>query len=213
MMSRFSLICLLGFCVVNSAKAHEEEAKKFHEQIKGLHALVGTQMGVATDAELKRSTLGTPLKVYNLRLDHIQEFRKGADARKILQETNEVVYPVHVDGTVKSSLSFRNRDGKWENSSFGGGEILLTEPVRAKHATKAKREHSQYFLVRARACHQVFVGYLEKEALFLVPAHKHDHVREFEVAEGMPAEQAILLLQPHAEKFKNSLPEGEGRKQ
>jgi hypothetical protein len=188
-------------------QAQEAEAKAMHAQLREFPPEVLKQIGFETKEDLGKSELGIPLRVFNLRLDHIQAFKDDGDPNELLQPTNEVVYPILSDGKVKSAMSLRFVEGKWVNSSLGGTEVHLVEAVRGKHARATDRRFDEYFIARALALHQIFIGYREDGELFLIPAHEHDHAKEFRVGDALPAARAILMLQPHAAKFTTALPE------
>ena len=193
-----------GLCMISNADAQDAEAEKIHTELKGLYEEMGRDLGFANEDELRGSTLGSPIKVFMSGLDDLEKFGGGDDPHKILVNTKEVIYPIYSGGEFKSSITLVERDGKWELASFGGAEAKLSESSRSKHMTSNRGINQDYMVVHVPAMQQLFVGYDNQGKLFLIPCHDHD-VMNFQVDIPMPAENAMLAMQPHVAKFKNVL--------
>lgn len=193
-----------GLCMCSNAEAQEAEATKIHADIKDLDEQTAKELGFQSQEGLRGSTLGSPIKVFMSGLDEVEKFRGGNDPLKLLVDAKEVIYPIYANGEFQGSVTLVQRNGKWELATFGGAEAKLSESSRSKHMKSNKEARLDYVAVHMPALQQLFVGYDQQGKLFLIPCHKNDLV-DFKVDTPIPAETAVLAMQPHVAKFRNVL--------
>lgn len=193
-----------GLCMCSNAAAQEAEATKIHAEVKDLDEETLKELGFQTERALQRSKLGDPIKVFMSGLNEVEKFRVGSDPHKLLVDTKEVIYPIYANGEFQSAITLVQRDGKWELATFGGAEAKLSDGSRSKHMKTNRRDKLDYMAVHMPALQQLFVGYDQEGKLFLIPCHKND-VLGFEVDVPIPAEAAVLAMQPHVAKFRSIL--------
>lgn len=193
-----------GLCMCSNAEAQEAEATKIHADIKDLDEQTAKELGFKSEAGLRGSTLGSPIKVFMSGLDEVEKFRGGNDPHKLLFDAKEVIYPIYANGEFQGSITLVQRDGKWELATFGGAQAKLSESSRSKHMKSNRQARLDYVSVHMPALQQLFVGYDQQGKLFLIPCHKNDLI-DFKVDTPIPAEMAVLAMQPHVAKFRNVL--------
>jgi hypothetical protein len=187
-----------------TAKAHAVK----QDMQKTLPPGIQKKLGFGSTEELANATLGDPHKVYMFRLDDLKAFKAGDDPKKILGRTNEILYPILVDGNVTSAIGFRHEKGDWIPTSLGRTqELKIAEPVREKHGKAKGRGHSSYFIARVPSMYMSFLGYWEKNNYFLIPIVKNPALPELEPGKELPAEKALLALQSKAEMYEGLLKE------
>jgi hypothetical protein len=194
----------LNFCLpAQDDPAEDRGAEKSHQSLKKMPKKLLKMLGLSTE-EAAKTTRGKKLKVFMVGLDKLKTFKPGDNTKKILIDTNEIVYPVYVDSVLKTSLSIRKRAGGWKNASMGGSEIRFLEPVRKTHAKANKINETAYFIVRVPAMYLNFLGYYKKGDLYLIPTHEHPDL-ELDLGKGISADDVYIKIQPLVDKFKNIL--------
>ena len=81
-------------------------------------------MGFDAVDEVKQAQLGQPLAIFNIGLDQLKGYQTGANANGVLSKNSETIYPVMVNGQVKSSVTVVQKEGGYQPSSFGNAEII-----------------------------------------------------------------------------------------
>jgi hypothetical protein len=155
-------------------------------------------MGFDTQDEVSRAQLGAPLAVNNIGLDQLKQYQSSADPAPLLMASNEAVYPVIVDGNVKSSLTIIKKDGGYVPSAFGNADV-------AKRLGRYRQgAGANAFIVRVPALNFYFLGNRTAEGLFLTPIVSDPRLK---LAEGQaqPANQVLAQLVPIARAY-NGLP-------
>jgi hypothetical protein len=188
----------------NEKKMQQIAANTSHGHLKKLSPKFREMMGFKTKEELKNSKLGDPLEIYMVGLKDLKKYIADDDPKTILLDTEEIIYPVYVGNTLKSSISIRKREGKWQHASIGGHEIHAAVPARETISKKSRRLLSSYFIVKVPAMYLVFLGYYQQDKLYLALAHKHPDL-EFDLYKPVPADEVFVKLQPLAEKYEKVL--------
>jgi hypothetical protein len=155
-------------------------------------------MGFDSIDQVSRAQLGAPLAVSNIGLDRLKQYQPSADPATLLVPSNEAVYPVVVDGTVKSSLTIIRKGNGYVPAAFGNGD-LSKRLGRYRQAAGADA-----FIVRVPALNFYFLGHRAAEGLFLTPLVSDPRLK---LAEGRPqsANQVLAQLVPIARAY-NGLP-------
>lgn len=155
-------------------------------------------MGFDSADEVSRAQLGAPLAVSNIGLDQLKQYQPGTDPGSLLTQSSETVYPVLVDGNVKSSLTLVKKDGGFAPSAFGNADI-------AKRLGRYRQSAgAEAFIVRVPALNFYFVGQRTPKGLVLTPIVSDPRLR---LAEGqpVPADQVLAQLVEVAKAY-NGLP-------
>jgi len=201
-----SVVLFLGLTLSMAAQddpAEDKGADKTHQKLKKLPGGILKDLGLSEE-DAAKTTRGTKLKVYILGLDKLKAFTSGDNAKKVLVDTKETVYPLYVGNTLKTSISIRKGSGGWKDASMGGTEIHMVEPVRNTHSKANNISVKSYFIVRVPAMYLSFLGYDKGNDLFLIPTHKHPDVK-LEVGKSLPADDVYAKIKPLVAKYKDVL--------
>ena len=113
-----------------SAQATEARAAKAARAVQELPELVNKDnhrsLGFESVEEARAGKLGDAIPVFMIRLDALQQYR-GEDAGRLLVDTQRAVYPVEVEGQVRTTVELQSVSGRWEVARMGEGagtEIL-----------------------------------------------------------------------------------------
>ena len=88
-------------------------------------------IGFKDSKDLDKAQVGSPLRVYNVRLVELQQFQRGDDPKKLLHDTQRLVFPLIVDGHIVSS--FTATENKFFSAPNGWTTFL---PWRAARVTR-----------------------------------------------------------------------------
>lgn len=156
-------------------------------------------LGFEALADVGRAQLGRPMEIFNVGLRPLQAFGPGVAPRSLLLKSSETIYPLTVDGSVRSSLSIARVDGGYAPSSFGSAEIVRQLSVHRRDAAGASD-----FVVHVPALKLHFLGRLTGADLVLVPIFLDPRV-PFAVGQPEKAEVIFGRLVPYA-RASNGLP-------
>ena len=141
--------------------------------------------------EIKKIELGHPLPVVMVRLDDLKKFEAGDDPYKLLYALNKVVYPVLVDGKVRSGIVLQQQKGAWAAATYGiSSSIRLYSQARERHA--GRPADGDYFLLRVLSLNRVYLGHRKDMDLRLVRVR--DQAAAEHKLEGMPAATLFVEL-------------------
>lgn len=107
-------------------------------------------IGFKDSKDLGKAQLGSPLRLYNVRLVELQQFQPGDDPKKLLHDTQRLVFPLVVEGHIVSSFT------AMENTFFSApnGEMSL-QPWRAARVTRTGFPRLAQKLEELRSNHQL----------------------------------------------------------
>ena len=163
------------------------------------------RMGFANPSEAGQSQLGAPLSDFLVGLDALREYQPGKDPMSLLKPTGQVVYPVKVGETVRSSVILKKQGNEWKAVSFGSP--MLSKAVHGTSETVAKRDRlaaSELFQVRIPAFNLVFVGQVSSGKLMLTSIADADRYG-LKAGATQAAADIFARLKPEAERD-NGLP-------
>lgn len=196
------MLCSGTIAGVTNQKAQQKAARESIRLLKQLPMTIVRELGFKTERMVKDSSLGKPLKGYIISLDNILEFKQNHDPGKIPVDVKEVNYPVYVSEKSVSSITIREKQGKWEFAVMGRKEILFAEQARQIHTASSPGSPHSYFMVQIPAMYLTFLAYYLDGILYLIPTHE-DPDLEFPLYESVLAEDLFLELKPIVEKFAN----------
>jgi hypothetical protein len=153
-------------------------------------------MGFDSVDEVKQAELAPPLDVYNIGLDQLRAYKVGENADSLLTKTSETIYPVAVNGQVKSSVTIVKKNEGYQPSSFGNAPIV-------KDLTRYRKEESD-FAVRVPALNMYFLARHVENHLLLTPIVEDPRLK-LHAGEAVPAETVLEQLVPIANAY-NGLP-------
>lgn len=159
-------------------------------------------LGFESPDEIKSATLGGPLRVFMVRLDRLKEYVAGIDPNKLLVDGNQVIYPVTVHGSVRSSITVEKPNGGWRGETFGSSNLVKAlESARAADSAASKIPSQEYFAVSIPALNLYFLGHRVESRLMLTPII--DDAR-FKLKAGatLAAEQVLERIVPYAREQK-----------
>ena len=157
-------------------------------------------LGFASPGDAKRAELSLPLSDFIIGLDTLRTWQANMDPLSLLRPTGLVIYPVHVAGSVQSSITVKKQNGQWQAVSFGAPKQAAN--VAGNRERVAKRINVQpenIFQVRIPAFNLSFIGHIENGKLMLSPVNDSP---QYGYLAGVPvaAEQVLGRLQPDAER-------------
>ena len=161
---------------------------------------------VPTDPALL--ALGQALPVFYIRHDRLAGHAAGQDVRKLLEDGEEMRYPIYQDGKPVCSVVVAKQDGVWAFRSLGDANLVkdLTD-VRDRQASVAGKDHGKYFIVHIPSMSVMFVGHYDSTGKLML-SHIHDNATYGFVKHAThDAEQVITALMPQAKSLTFALPE------
>lgn len=155
-------------------------------------------MGFDSENEVKQAQLGQPLAIFNIPLDQLKSYNLSKDASSLLIATSETVYPVTVNGQVKSSVTIVQKEQGYQPSSFGNAAVIR------RLAGPQGENTTNEFIVRVPALSMYFLGKRVEEKLLFVPVIEDPRLK-LRLGEPVPAETVLEQLVPIANAY-NGLP-------
>jgi hypothetical protein len=147
-------ILMLAGCQRQGPRTYEQAVGDALDEFQEL-VTVDNYRSLGFDAvdDVKRAQLGRPLKVAYIDLSALRAYAPGGDTSRLLTKTNATVYPVVVNGVVKSSVTIAPADGGFEPARFGEGAIAR----RLSGYRRAPSEGAD-MMVQVPALNLVFLG-------------------------------------------------------
>lgn len=161
---------------------------------KNFHAL-----GFDSADQVKQAQLGEPLSIYDVGLDQLKTYKTGTDPNTLLVQSSRTLYPVTVNGQVKSSVTISHKESGYQASSFGNAEIIKSLS-RYRQAQAASGD----FVVRIPAFNMYYLARRVEKRLVLVPIIDDPRLK-LKPGEAVSAETVLDQLVPLANAY-NGLP-------
>ena len=149
--------------------------------------------------EVKQAQLSQPLAVMNIPLDALKGYQAGTDPQSLLVKTSETIYPVTVNGQVKSSVTIVHTETGYAPSSFGNAPIVKALS-QYRQLTNAQSE----FVGRVPALNLYFLGRTVEGKTMIVPIAEDPRMK-LRPGEPVPFEAALPDLVAAANAY-NGLP-------
>lgn len=158
-------------------------------------------LGFASPGDAQRAELSLPLSDFIIGLDSIRTWQANTDPLSLLRPTGLVIYPVHVAGSVRSSITLKKQNGQWQAVSFGAPKLAANVAGnRERVATRSNVLPEHLFQVRIPAFNLSFVGHIQNgNLLLLAPVIDYP---QYGYLAGVPlaADQVLGHLKPDAER-------------
>lgn len=149
-------------------------------------------LGFQNIYEVKQAQLGQPLDVYIIGLEKLKEYQTGQDPSSLLTPSSETIYPVTVDGSVRTGVTIVHKEQGYESSSFGKADVVKR--------LAAYRQSPAEFAVRIPAFNLYFVGRHVAKRVVLVPIANNPRLKVQE-GEATPLEAVMDQLRPYIESY------------
>lgn len=183
-------------------EAHQEAQRSLPELRKLVTEETYGRLGLESPAEINAASLGSAIRVFMVRLDHLQQFTPERSVAELLVDTKQVIYPVTVQGQVRSGVTMRNVEGKWQVASFGRPAFTraLSE-IRQRQSETTKSPSESFFEVRIPALNLSFIGQQARGRLLLTSVTT-DARFKLEAGQTMDAQQIFSVIAPYARQLK-----------
>jgi hypothetical protein len=197
MMIKFGLaLCMIAAgigCAQSGQGSAQAAAPQAQDAAQGglatLRQLVTDQnfreMGFDSRDDVGRAAVAPPWTMFNIGLDQLKRYQRGADVNALLTASAETIFPVTVNGQVKSSITVTKADAGFKPSSFGNAALV-----------KAIAPHTQAagsFIVRVPAFNMYYVG-TRVDGRLMLTAIIDDTRMKTQVGVAVPAEQVLEEL-------------------
>jgi hypothetical protein len=150
------------------------------------------ELGFASLAEVATSQLGEPLTIFEIARDRIRAYVHGTPVEGLLIRSRETLYPVVVQGVVKSSVSIVQEPGGFRPSMLGGPVVMKALALYRRHDGGVSD-----VVVRIPSLNLLFLGRRKNGDLRLVPVFDIPEIHLL-ANQDMPAEQVLDQLVPLA---------------
>lgn len=155
-------------------------------------------MGFESRDEVSAASLGDPMRVFMVRLDHLQNYQVGSDPAILLGAGDQIIYPIMVDGQVRSSIVVEKVNEQWSATSFGSPNFVkMIAKVRKANADSTQVQISSYFIVEVAALNLYFLARKTDNELVFIPL-LDDPNYEFKAGSVMSAKRAFEVILPAA---------------
>jgi hypothetical protein len=162
-----SLLVLAG-CSDKRAAASRDPQEAATQGRDVFESLVDEQtyegFGFDSLKEVKDAELGRPMAVFYVPPDRLRDFYAGQDAAGLLVRSPEAIYPLSVNGQVRSSITVV-QTGEEAYRAAGFGDGLLVKRLSSYRSNDASDE----FVVHVLGLHMYFLGGTGQEGFTLTP--------------------------------------------
>lgn len=154
-------------------------------------------MGFDSADQVKQAQLGSPYAIYDVNLEQLKGYKTGSDANALLTQSSRTLYPVTVNGEVKSSVTINHKETGYQASSFGNAAII-------KALSRYRQGTDGDFVVRVPAFNMYYLGRRAEKQLLLIPIIDDPRLK-LKPGEPVKAETVIDQLVSLANSY-NGLP-------
>ena len=152
------------------------------------------ELGFESLDEMRRATIGEPYQVFMVRLDELSAYKDGQDPNELLHEGKQLLYPVVIGDTVRSSITLASTPKGWEATSFGSpNRMKMVSKARALSIDTTRLAPAAYFVVEVPGLKFVFVGYRAGGILMLTPV-LDDTALKFQAGVAVPADRVFSMI-------------------
>lgn len=156
-------------------------------------------LGFDSVDEVKQAQAGQPFNVFEIGLDQLKSYKAETDPNSLLAQSSKTIYPVTVNGQVKSSFTINHRESGYQASSFGNAAI-----IKSLSRYRQSGVVGNDFVVRVPAFNMYYLGRRIENKLLLVPIIDDPRL-QLKTGEAVPAQTVLQQLVPLANAY-NGLP-------
>lgn len=144
--------------------------------------------GFASVDEARRAVLGKPLEIYVMRTDALRQWNGQGDANAVVlgEKSVEAVYPVIVDGQIRSTVSIFKDDEGYRPATFGDAEIART---LARY-----RKSDADFIVQVPLLGSYFIGQRSGNEVSVTLAYQAARLRGYQQGQQASPQELLPLL-------------------
>jgi hypothetical protein len=157
------------------------------------------ELGFDSVDQVKQAQPGQPFNVFKIGLEQLKGYKAEADPNGLLAQSPKTLYPVVVNGQVKSSFTVNHRESGYQASSFGNAAI-----IKSLSQYRQSGVVGNDFVVRVPAFNMYYLGRRIENRLLLVPIIDDPRLK-LKPGEAVPAQTVIEQLVPLAKEY-NGLP-------
>ncbi len=164
------------------------------------------ELGFDSPDQISKASLGSPMRVFAVKVDQLREYRSGSDANALLGETPQMYFPVTVEGQAHASVVVEQADGKWKSVSFGNaGLARQIASVRKTNASSETASRPADIIVQIPALGVYFLGSRSADNKVLLTSLAANSSLGLQAGSTEPAEAVFARLAPFAKSY-NGLP-------
>jgi hypothetical protein len=198
------LLVLVGCSEQNPPKPPAPQPQEAATNALGvLQKLVTEQnfkgLGFDSVDEVKNAQLGQPLQVFTIGLDKLKGTTTAAEAASVLAPSPETIYPVTVQGAVRSSVTIMHKQEGYAPASFGNAEV-----IKALSRLRRPEAGANEFVLRIPAFNMYFLARRVENQVMAVPIADDPRIK-VKAGEAVPLPTLLEALRPIANEY-NGLP-------
>lgn len=160
------------------------------------------KVGLASAEEAHQVALGQPIRVYQLGVAELRNYRGGNAIPLLSRMAEEVVYPLEVGSEAKSSESLRWTGSQWVIFGYGGANwIRYIDPLRQDTAHRQNLDLGELFVVKVRGLGLEFLGYQTGSSQLMLIAETDFPQVNLNAGQAVVAEQLFQKLAPMAQAY------------
>ncbi|KFE63722.1 hypothetical protein [Hyalangium minutum] len=192
-----------------AAQASDARAAKAARALQELPDIVTKDnhraLGFESAEEARAGKLGDAIPVFMIRLDALQQYR-GEDPGRLLTDVQRAVYPVEVEGQVRTTVELQSVNGRWEVARMGGAQKIRAMDKQRRSTMKARSlRGSDFFEVRIPALNLSFLGHHDEDGLRLTPL-ADDASLKLQAGRAVLASELLTQLVPLAQATPSDMP-------
>lgn len=162
------------------------------------------ELGFETADEVANARLGTPLRVYIVKLDALRQYQIGSDPNALLDEAPQLYYPVAIGAQTRASVVVEQAEGKWKAVSFGNAG-LAKQIAQLSKETSSQTPSSPETIVQIPALGLYFLGQRNPDNKLALTPLATNATYNLRAGATEPAEEVFAKLVPAAKSY-NGLP-------
>ena len=146
----------------------------------------------------KTLEISVPLKSYFVRHDALKTYQENENAKDLLIDQNEFIYPVYYDRKLVSSVVVNLKEGQWVVKSVGDSNFIKDViNARESHSKSSTISESAYAVVKIPSLYYIFLGH-EQDATIMF-THIHDNKnKNFAKSKTQHAKDVFAAIKPDA---------------
>jgi hypothetical protein len=149
-------------------EASREAASRALEVVAVLADPVLEKLGLGAAGVQREVALGEPIPVFQLNVSHLQGLPKGGDLTRLLTRSDEMFYPISIDGEVVSSVTVEKHDDGWTMTAIGQSH-LTAKLLQLQRVLKLTGE--RVVAVNVPAMYQMFLVEASAKAPIFIPVY------------------------------------------
>ena len=163
------------------------------------------ELGFDSADQVSKATLGSPLRVFVVKVDQLRDYQAEKDANSLLNESPQMYYPVTVDSSARASIVVEQVDGKWRSASFGNAGLAKQMATMERASTTDTNAAAPPIMVQIPALGVYFLGRRNADNNLSLMSVAANDALGFKAGAAEPAEQVFARLAAIVRNY-NGLP-------